>query len=585
MTTTAVTKTARQRSPHRGSRSVVAAMAGAGVAAAIGAQVAAPGAQAHAEASIANIPANIYQTLANIPAVQYQALQQTTKAFNDSGNWWVYIPTNVVGFDQQDYEKVKAISLLLMPVPLVANAQSDQLWMTLASFAPMTPNCTGVPGPCSDPLYFLQYGQVPAWKLVTGYTFPEISNTIDPNDATYTTADGTVVNIQPIWSGETVHLDLLGPLKAVWETLTQDPTGVQQGPTTAQWASAYGDFAEAVWNGLNPFVPGTFCLPCQLFGAQGAPGSLPKFGLFGKYYTAFDLGQQLTDGNWVENPAPGYDDPDRPDYVQVTNLWTAQAWQQIYADAVTSVDQSLAMIPQLPTLIPQNLEAFGTQVDAFAKLLAANVVTNINGLGQAAGMTGTSAEQLATMIRESILNAVPSFATANTGTATPALAATSPTTAVKSSVTLTSEQALRGTSASTAPSAAPATSSPSTTGTTTPVSTPTATTSTPSIPSTTTSSGAPSSSGSDSGSSTASSSTASSSTASSSTASSGTTESGTGGSDTAGSSTAESTSSNTSPSTAGPTTGSPSSTSSSSGSSSSTGSAPSPYVGKHRAAD
>ncbi|WCB39574.1 hypothetical protein [Gordonia polyisoprenivorans] len=582
-----MTTTARQRSPHRGSRSVVAAMAGAGVAAAIGAQVAAPGAQAHAEASIANIPTNIYQTLANIPAVQYQALQQTTKAFNDSGNWWVYIPTNVVGFDQQDYEKVKAISLLLMPVPLVANAQSDQLWMTLASFAPMTPNCTGVPGPCSDPLYFLQYGQVPAWELVTGYTFPEISNTIDPNDATYTTADGTVVNIQPFWSGETVHLDLLGPLKAVWETLTQDPTGVQQGPTTAQWASAYGDFAEAVWNGLNPFVPGTYCLPCQLFGAQGAPGSLPKFGLFGKYYTAFDLGQQLTDGNWVENPAPGYDDPDRPDYVQVTNLWTAQAWQQIYTDAVTSVDQSLAMIPQLPTLIPQNLEAFGTQVDAFAKLLAANVVTNINGLGQAAGMTGTSAEQLAEMIRESILNAVPTAGSAagSTGTTTPALAATSPTTAVKSSVTLSSEQALRGTSASVTPTTTTSTSSPSTTGTTRAVSTPTASTptastptastsapstSTPSTPSTTTSSGAPSASSSESGSSTASSSTA-----SSGTASSGTTDSGANGSGAASTSTSESTSS----------TGSSSNTTSSGGSSSSTGSAPAPYVGKHRAAD
>ncbi|RPA66385.1 hypothetical protein EF294_01635 [Gordonia oryzae] len=560
-------------------------MAGAGVAAAIGAQVAAPGAQAHAEASIANIPTNIYQTLANIPAVQYQALRQTTKAFNDSGNWWVYIPTNVVGFDQQDYEKVKAISLLLMPVPLVADAQSEQLWMTLASFAPMTPNCTGVPGPCSDPLYFLQYGQVPAWELVTGYTFPEISNTIDPNDATYTTADGTVVNIQPFWSGETVHLDLLGPLKAVWETLTQDPTGVRQGPTTAQWASAYGDFAKAVWNGLNPFVPGTFCLPCQLFGAQGAPGSLPKFGLFGKYYTAFDLGQQLTDGNWVDNPAPGYDNPDRPDYVEVTNLWTAQAWEQIYADAITSVDQSLAMIPQLPTLIPQNLEAFATQVEAFARLLAANVITNINGLGQAAEMTGTSAEQLATMIGESILNAVPSIssATTNTGTAAPALAATSPTKAVTSSVTLTSEQALRGTSATAAPGDTPATSSPSTTGTTAPAPTPRESTTTPSNPSTTTSSGAPSASGSASGSSTGSSSTA-----SSSTASSGTTDSGALGSGAVSTSSSGAASSDAPSSTASSSTGSGASSSdasSSGGSSSSTGSAPSPYVGKHRAAD
>ncbi len=365
--------------------------------------------------SVANIPTNIYQSIANIPAVQYQALQQTTKAFDDSGNWWLYIPTNVVGFDQQDYDKVKAISLLLMPIPLVADAQSEQLWITLATFAPMTPNCTGVPGPCSDPLYFLQYGQVPTWQLINGYTFPEIRNTIDPDNEYYETADGTKVPIQPWWSGKTVTLDPLGPAKAIWQTLTQDPTGTQQGPTAEQWATAYSAFAKSAFNGLNPFVDGTYCLPCQLVGAKGAPGSLPKFALFGNYYTIFDLGQALTDKDWVVN-RPDYDETDREDYVKVTNFWSPEAWQQIHTDGVTSVRDSVALIPQLPTLIPQNLAAFSDQLDEFSKLLAHNIIANAEGLGQAGVTSWGSADELAKQIKESFQNALPGLNGSGTGT-------------------------------------------------------------------------------------------------------------------------------------------------------------------------
>ena len=442
-TTTSTTSRAGRRG------AVVAAVAGAGLAVTLGAQLAGPGAQAHAAGSVANIPANVYETLANMPAVQYQALQQTTKAFNDSGNWWLYIPTNVVGFDQQDYEKVAAISLLLMPIPKVAAAQSDQLWMTLATFAPMTPNCTGVPGPCSDPLYFLQYGQVPMWQLLSpeGYTFPEIRNTIDPDSEYYTAADGQQVAIQPWWSGQTVHLDFLGPAKAVWETLTDDPSGkIEQGPTAQQWAQAYGEFGTAVFNGLNPFVDGTYCLPCQLFGTAGAPGSLPKFALFGKYYTAFNLGQKLTEQDWSLNPPSDYDptDPNREDYVPVTNIWTKAAWDQMFTDGVTSTRDSLALIPQLPTIIPQNLATFGDQLDEFSKLLAHNIVANIDGLATAGGATFGSAEELAEMIKESFVNALPSATTDDNGRTSSTLRSVVPTTAAKTAVTLTADEALRG---------------------------------------------------------------------------------------------------------------------------------------------
>ena len=66
-TTTSTTSRAGRRG------AVVAAVAGAGLAVTLGAQLAGPGVQAHAAGSVTNIPANVYETLANMPAVQYQA--------------------------------------------------------------------------------------------------------------------------------------------------------------------------------------------------------------------------------------------------------------------------------------------------------------------------------------------------------------------------------------------------------------------------------------------------------------------------------------------------------------------------------
>ncbi len=152
--------------------------------------------------SVANIPANLAQTIANMAAYEYQGVNLTTAALEDSGNWWLYIPTNVVGFDEQDKEKLKGMTLMMVPIPLVAQANYDQWWLSLAAFAPMTPDCTGIP-PLLGRLLFHPIWQVPTWRLVLGYTFPTIRNTIDPTDQTYTTADGRVVDIQPDWSGKT----------------------------------------------------------------------------------------------------------------------------------------------------------------------------------------------------------------------------------------------------------------------------------------------------------------------------------------------------------------------------------------------
>lgn len=337
-----------------------------------------------AQNSVAHVPENIAQTIANIPSVEYEAINKTSDAFENSGNWWLYIPTNVVGFDQQDKEKLEGLTLLMVPIPLVAQANYDQWWLSLAANAPMTPNCTGIPGPCSDVFYFDQYGTVPTWQLVLGYTFPEIRNTIDPDHDTYTTPEGKVVHIQPDWSGKTYKLDPWGPQRAIWETLTQKPTGYRAAPTIDQWAKSFQRLGNAMWIGLNPNVEGTYCLPCQLGGTVGAPDSLPKQYLFGNYYTFFDFGQPHTRHDWVYN-RPDYDETKREDWVEVRNGWDPKVQQELIADARAATT---------PQALRDSTDEFFRTMDAIGKELDKNIAVNIEGLQKAFGVTLQSGQQL-----------------------------------------------------------------------------------------------------------------------------------------------------------------------------------------------
>ncbi len=363
--------------------------------------------------SIAYIPANIVQTLANIPAVEYQALNQTTEALNKSGNWWLYIPTNVVGFDQQDLEKVQALTLLMMPVPQVAAALADQLSLVLAAEAPMTPDCTGVPGPCTDPIYFHEYFQVPVWQLLTGYTFSEdLVNPIDPVDP----------SVQPSWAGQTWTLDPLGPAKALWNTLTQEPAdSTLPAPTPQEWATALDAAATATWNSLNPFVPGTYCLPCQVV-VPGAPDSLPKFPLFGRYYTLFDLGQELTDQDWVGGPAP---DPatgvNNADNVPVYNFWSPDSWAQIYDDAQSEGADWINSFPNIPDSAKPDLDLAAQRLTETVQ----NVARQLDPAGNVAGVQAVvkSVQELAAQVQSAVLAPVRNTPSSERDAATPIEAA------------------------------------------------------------------------------------------------------------------------------------------------------------------
>lgn len=378
--------------------------------------------------SVANIPANLAQTIANMAAYEYQGVNLTTAALEDSGNWWLYIPTNVVGFDEQDKEKLKGMTLMMVPIPLVAQANYDQWWLSLAAFAPMTPDCTGIPGPCSDVFYFTQYGQVPTWRLVLGYTFPTTRNTIDPTDQTYTTADGRVVDIQPDWSGKTYRLEPFGPWKAIWQTLTQTPTGYVAAPSGSQWATALTALGAATWESLDPMVPGTYCLPCQIGGAAiGAPDSLPKIYLFGRYYTLFDFGQPLTAHDWVTN-RPDYDEATRPDHAVTYNIWTKQSQQQIGADLAAATT---------PQALRASVAQFDATLQAVRAQLGENIAANIKGLEQALPVAAGSGRQLLDSIADSFAPQPPARAAAT-------------------QVTVSADRALHGTGAPTTPARAAA---------------------------------------------------------------------------------------------------------------------------------
>lgn len=272
--------------------------------------------------SIANIPLNLYRILRDVPTNQLDGLNAASESLEGSGNWWLYTPTNVLGWDQMDYAKAIGFTKMFTPIPEVAQAQADQINAIMARNFPMTRSCTGIPGPCADPYYFTAYFSTPPWQALFGYsyTFGDVFNAVDPT-------------LEMPWSNQTLTYDPFGPGKALWDALTKDPEQDWQPPEAITWQErkeASDRFWNAVFNSFNPFVDGTYCLPCQLF-VKGAPSSLPVVNIFGNVYTYFDFGQEFTDQDWSQ-PHPEL--PAAPSLKKLP-LFSAEAWQRINADAKT----------------------------------------------------------------------------------------------------------------------------------------------------------------------------------------------------------------------------------------------------------
>ena len=272
--------------------------------------------------SIANIPLNFYRILRDIPTNQLDGLNAASESLEGSGNWWLYTPTNVLGWDQMDYAKAIGFTKMFTPIPEVAQAQADQINAIMARNFPMTRSCTGIPGPCADPYYFTAYFSTPVWEALFGYsyTFGDVFNAVDPT-------------LEMPWSNQTLTYDPFGPGKALWEALTKDPDEEWEAPEAITWQErkeANDRFWAAVFNSFNPFVDGTYCLPCQIF-VKGAPSSLPVVNIFGNVYPFFDFGQEFTDQDWSQ-PHPEL--PAAPSLKKLP-LFSAEAWQRINADAKT----------------------------------------------------------------------------------------------------------------------------------------------------------------------------------------------------------------------------------------------------------
>jgi hypothetical protein len=200
-------------------------------------------------AGIGNIPANLILAIANAPAVEVAAIQAFTDITLYEGNWWVYTPTNILGWDPGDPTWLKNLVNMLLPFPALSVPLGNMLNIVMAAEDPMHEGCTGIPGPCTDPLEFLRSQlRVPIWQLISGYTFPE-----NPG--------GSVPDVP--WAGTTVRLDLLAPITSVLDYLTSPPSGVVMpfDPLTA--VKAVADLIGALASTLNPFVPGSYLLnPC-----------------------------------------------------------------------------------------------------------------------------------------------------------------------------------------------------------------------------------------------------------------------------------------------------------------------------------
>ena len=195
---------------------------------------------AAATGDIANIPANLFNAIAGIPATEIQAVDRFADAMLETGNWNVWSPTNVFGFDAVDRKRLKAIVDLLVPFPALSAVLGEQLSVWSQANLPMNAGCAALPGACPDPAAILSnMFQVSVLQLISGYTFPEVVNPFDGS--------------HPEWSEQHVQLDPFESVTSVSDYLLAPPTGAQT-VSLEQALTTVAKFAQSLWVGFYPFV-------------------------------------------------------------------------------------------------------------------------------------------------------------------------------------------------------------------------------------------------------------------------------------------------------------------------------------------
>jgi hypothetical protein len=213
--------------------------------------------------AMANIPANLLNAVISIPRAFVDAVNDLSYSLEVTGNWWVYTPTNVLGFDPADPPKITALVNLAIPFKPLSNAVGDHFaWWARANL-PMNAGCTGSVGPaCADPAAILnKMFLAPSWVLNAGYQFPESYNPVSDAEAEIGEEIPGSEGQEVPWSGAYVKLDPADPVNAVLNYLMSDPATNTPGTVTLTEISATLDrFGKALDLAFNPFVPRSFLL-------------------------------------------------------------------------------------------------------------------------------------------------------------------------------------------------------------------------------------------------------------------------------------------------------------------------------------
>ncbi len=213
--------------------------------------------------SAANIPANLFNAIVSMPRAWVDGLNGLSYALEVTGNWWVYSPTNVLGFDPADPPKITALVDLSIPFKPLSHAIGDQLAWWARSNLPMNASCTGTVGPaCSDigPIFNDMF-KAPIWTLASGYQFPTLYNPVsDAEGAAGVEIPGETGQLVP-WSGEYVKLNTSDWLTSVVNYLQADPATNAPKPLGLPEIGATLDrFVKALVIAFNPFVPNSYLL-------------------------------------------------------------------------------------------------------------------------------------------------------------------------------------------------------------------------------------------------------------------------------------------------------------------------------------
>lgn len=213
-----------------------------------------------ADSSLLNIAHNAVNAVLNAPMTQLEGVQVLTAAMELSASWWVYSPTNVLGWDPANPGMAKGITQILLPFKALSTPVGDAVNAWFAANLPMNVGCTGIP-PCPDFSGLINSMFKVSWlDLYTkGYTFDQpyyAHNPVSAGEGYWGQELGQIGD--PVaWYGQTVKLNIMDVPNSIKAYLTGTPGPVRI-PTLGEVVTTYARLARSLWNSFYPFVPTSY---------------------------------------------------------------------------------------------------------------------------------------------------------------------------------------------------------------------------------------------------------------------------------------------------------------------------------------